>query len=538
MRSRLSRWAVLVIFGLAGASAAPAQMASPTLSDATVVTRGAFRVRGEVSWTRIDGVFGPGGRTVLPLGSSLTGIVDASALPLLSPGEAAARVLADDPAVVFNAGRITTTADSRIATVPLTVEYGLTSRITLGAVIPIVQSRSVVTTQLNGKADSVANVGTNPAGFHNSASALASNAAVATGLSTASDQLAQRIADCTANPAGAGCATIISRKDEALALVSASTSFALGVATLYGVSADLAGAAFVPLSGSAIQSAIDGRLSSLRAGFTSFGITPGGGTLVAAGGPAANAQLAQLVRDPAFGIGLDSIGSTEQTALGDVELSATALLFNSFGAGGGLRLRGAAAGVVRLGTGHPARPNRPYDVPTGDGQMDIEARGAVDAMIGRLLTTVAASYTVQTGSVESARLPGPPGTLSLLQYPIAGTTKLGNMAAVRVNPRFMITPALMVGALGVGAWRAADELTTSGTAPGGVTAPGSDGLTTLAGGLTISYSNLAADRGTGGRQFPAEIVFTHLETLTSSGAGAAKSYRDAIEMRFYLRDRR
>lgn len=508
------------------------------MSDATVVTRGAFRIRGEVSWTRIDGVFGPEGKTVLPLGSSLTGIVDAAALPLLSPAEAAARVLTDDPAVVFNAGRITTSADSRIATVPLTVEYGLTSRITVGALIPIVQSRSVVTTQLNGKADSVANVGTNPAGFHNSASALASNATVATGLSTASNQLSQRIADCTANPAGAGCSTINARRDEAVALVTASTNFALGVATLYGVSTDSPGAAFVPLSGSAIQAAIDARLTSLRAGFTSFGITPGGGTLAAAGGPAANAQLAQLVSDPAFGIGLDSIGSTEQTAIGDIELSATALLFDSFGAGSGLRLRGAAAGVVRLGTGHPARPNRPYDVPTGDGQMDIEARGAVDAMIGRLLTTVAASYTVQTGSVETTRLPGAPGSLSLLQYPVAGATKLGNMAAVRVNPRFMITPALMVGALGVGAWRASDEVTTSGAAPVGLTAGSSSGLTTLAGGLTISYSNLASARGTGGRQFPAEIVFTHLETLNSSGAGAAKTFRDAIEMRFYLRDRR
>lgn len=505
------------------------------MSDATVVTRGAFRVRGEVSWTRIDGVFGPGGRTVLPLGSSLTGIVDAAALPLLSPAEAAARVLADDPAVVFNAGRITTTADSRIATVPLTVEYGLTSRLTLGAVIPIVQSRSVVTTQLNGKADSIANVGTNPAGFHNSASALAANATVATGLNTASSQLAQRIADCTANPAGTGCATINSRRDEAAALVSASSSFALGVATLYGISTDLPGAAFVPLAGSAIQSAVDARLASLRAGFTSFGIAPGGGALVAAGGPAANAQLSRLVSDPDFGIGLDSIGSTEQTAIGDIELSATALLFNSFGAGGGLRLRGVAAGVVRLGTGHQARANRPYDVPTGDGQTDIEARGAVDAMIGRLLTTVAASYTVQTGSVETTRLPGATGALSLLQYPVAGTTKPGNMAAVRVNPRFMITPALMVGALGVGAWRAADEVSM---AAGGPTSGSADGLTTLAGGLTISYSNLATASGTGGRQFPAEIVFTHLETLTSSGAGAAKSFRDAIEMRFYLRDRR
>ena len=63
-------------------------------------------------------------------------------------------------------------------------------------------------------------------------------------------------------------------------------------------------------------------------------------------------------------------------------------------------------------------------------------------------------------------------------------------------------------------------------------------LTTYLGGLTVAYSNLASASGTGGKQFPAEIVFTHLETLGASAAGAEKGYRDSIEMRFYLRARR
>ena len=59
-----------------------------------------------------------------------------------------------------------------------------------------------------------------------------------------------------------------------------------------------------------------------------------------------------------FGIELDSLGTTEQTAIGDVELSVTSLLFNSFGNGRRLAMRGVVAGVVRLGTGHAARANR------------------------------------------------------------------------------------------------------------------------------------------------------------------------------------
>jgi hypothetical protein len=98
----------------------------------------------------------------------------------------------------------------------------------------------------------------------------------------------------------------------------------------------------------------------------------------------------------------------------------------------------------------------------------------------------------------------------------------------------MITPALMVGALGVGSWRAGDEVTITGAAAPGAAFGNTAPLTTFAGGLTISYSNLASTSGVGGQGFPAEIVFSHLETLTASAAGAAKTYRDAIELRFYL----
>ncbi|HET9425989.1 MAG TPA: hypothetical protein VFO55_11505 [Gemmatimonadaceae bacterium] len=534
---RFSPRALLVLFVVTGASSAGGQMASPTMSDATVVTRGAFRVRGEVRWTRIDGIFGPGGKEVLPLGASLTGDVGVTMLPLLTNAETAARVLAADPAISLSAGRLTTSVDSRIATVPITAEYGLTSRITLGAVIPIVQSRSVVTSQLNGRSDSTANVGTNPAAFHGSAAAYGANATVANGIISARDQLEQRIAQCAANPVATGCSTINSRAAEASALVASSSSFAQAIGSLYGVSNDQPGAVFVPLTGSALQAAIEARLAGLRADFTSFGINGGSGSPTPAGGPAANAQLDRIVRDADYGIELDSIGTTEQTAVGDIELSITGLLFNSFGSTSRVRLRGAAAGVVRLGTGHPARPNRPFDIATGDGQTDLEVRGALDVMTGRLLTTLAGTYTVQTGSVATTRLPTTMAPMFLLDIPVAGSVKPGNMAAVRINPRFMITRALMVGALGVGSFRAADEVTMTGFAPGGVTF-GNGSLTTYAGGLTISYSNLASATGVGDRRFPAEIVFSHLETLSASAAGAEKLYRDSIELRLYLRTRR
>jgi hypothetical protein len=521
------------------ASLAGAQLTSPTMSDATIVSRGAWRFRGNVEWARIDGVYGPGGSTLVPLGSSLTGDLDVNALPLLGTGQDAAQAMTGDPSLHFTAGQLTTSADSRIVSVPLSLEYGLTRRITVGVSVPIVQSRTIVTSQLNGPRDSTANVGTNPAFFHGSAAAYGANASVATALAQAQAQLQSRLVSCSLNPAGAGCAAVNGRQAEADALMDATASFVLGIDQLYGTSSDDApGAPFVPIAGSAPQNAIDAKLASLRTDYASFGVSAGAGALAAAQAPAANAQFDSLITKVDFGIELDSLGSTQQTSVGDIELSARALLFDNFAAANGPRLRAAAEGVVRLGTGRPARPDHPYDVPTGDGQTDLEVRGAMDALTGRFLTTVAGTFTLQTGSVATTRLPALPGAFFGLDFPVAGSIKYGNMASLRVNPRYLITPALMVGALGVGSWRGADEVTVTGFNPGGTGFGNPNALTTLAGGLTIAYSNLASATGIGGRNFPAEVVFSHLETLTASAAGARKASRDAIELRIYLRARR
>jgi len=403
-----------------------------------------------------------------------------------------------------------------------------------------VQSRSVVAWQLNGKGDSSANVGANPAAFHGNPAAYAANATVATGLTTARAQLAQQLSDCVLNSTAPGCSALLARSAEANALISATNTFTNAVGRLYGVSpTGLSGSPFVPIVGSPVQTAIDTRLASLRASYSSFGVNAGSGALAAAQAAAANEQFQTLVQSDQYGIGLDSIGTTEHIALGDIELSATALLFNGFGSTAPVKMRAAAAGVVRLGTGHPARPNRPYDVPTGDGQMDLEVRGALDALVGtRLLTTIAGTFTLQTGSVATTRLPNQPGDFFGLDFPVDGIVKYGNMASVRLNPRFLLTPALMVGALAVGSYRGADQVTVIGFNPNDLVFGNPNSLTTYSGGLTVSYSNLASANGTGGPSFPAEILYSHLETLGASAAGAEKGYRDVLEMRFYLRTRR
>jgi hypothetical protein len=535
--NRAARIAALIVLP----AIAHGQMVSPTMSDATVVARGGVRFGALTEWTRFNALFGPDGKTTIPLGASLSGNLDASAFPLLESLQPAAQTLARAPALQLGIGTLRTTADSRIATVPFSVEYGLTRRITVGINVPVVQTRTVITTQLNGRTDSTANLGVNPAGFFFQSAAFTANAQVTSGIEGARNALIIQMAHCGIAPTDPGCPALNARAAEASALTADAGSFAQAARALYGVSASDPGAPFAPRAGSAMQQAIDNHLSDLRSGFSSFGLSAGSGSFATAKGFAANAQLQELLSDPRYGIGIDSVGTTTQLAIGDVELSVASQLFNSFpdSVMGGLHWRGTVAGIVRVGTGHPARGSRPLDIGTGDGQTDVEARAAVDLMIGkRVLTTVAATYTQQLGSVAYERLPNSPGSSFVLGEPVAGSIVLGNMAAVRFNPRFLITRGWMVGGLFNAYYRGADQVTVTGVPSAGATYGNPNATTTWADGLTISYSNLATRAGTGDARFPAEVCFSHIETVGSTAAGPVKSNRDALELRIYFRARR
>jgi hypothetical protein len=516
------------------------QMVSPTMSDATVVARGSLRLRGQIEWTRYDAIFGPGGKGTLPIGSALSTALDVVALPLLEQAQLAVQTMTGTPSLQLNVGTLTTTADSRIATVPVSLEYGLTSRITLGVMVPLIDTRTVVTTQLNGRKDSSANVGVNPAGVlvNGTGAAFAANGQVTSGLSSATAALVARLRACTPSSTSNVCNA---GRADAQALVADASSFTAAATDLYGISATQPGAPFIPLAGGPIQQAIDAHLAAIRSAFTSDSIPSGNGALVGAKGFGANTQLQQLVNDAQFGIGLDSIGTTEQLSVGDIELSLTAQLFNSFSdsLSGGLKWRGAFEGVVRLGTGHRARENRPFDIGTGDGQTDLEVRGAVDLLVrDRVLTTVAGTYTQQLGSVAFQRLPSSPEFIFALDDPVSGTIKPGNMAALRVNPRLLLTRGLMVGGLFMVTHRGADQTQVTGGSSSDAAFGNPNSANTWAGGLTISYSNLATQSGTGNARFPAEVQFSHLETLGATAIGPEKASRDAIEVRLYFRTRR
>ena len=162
MHRRIVRrvWLLLLLWSLPRAplvaQLAPAPLPLSNTEDARMLPRGTFRLRALTAWTRIDAVYGALGDSAhgaRPLGT-LFGAHDLGAreIPLLSQAEAALRTLTGNSSLALDVGRLVTTADSRIVITPLALEYGLSNRLTIGVMVPVVQTHSTVLVQLNPRA--------------------------------------------------------------------------------------------------------------------------------------------------------------------------------------------------------------------------------------------------------------------------------------------------------------------------------------------------------------------------------------------------
>lgn len=498
--------------------------------DARTLPRGTVRLRVLNAWTRYDELFAPPGDTgarTRPLGSAFsTPSLGTSQLAVLAPAENALRALTGDATFRLDAGRLTTTADTRVVTTPIVLEYGVSRRLTIGAMVPIVQTRSTVSLELNPQGSSGFNVGANPA-RNNSASSLAADAAVHAALQRAFADLDAAIRSCATDPSAPICA----RQPEAARVRDTSAIFRDAVRDLYGIDA-ATGSPFAPLG--TTQTLIQQRLTAFDARLQSLlgqSYLPAAGT-AGATGPAALFQLQQLTREP-NGIALDSIGSPERLFIGDVEVSAAFLVADGFRDTVGRsapRLRALLRGAARFGTGKPADGLVPFDVGTGTGVTSADGGAVVDLLLfPRVLTTVAGRYTAYLGDAPVTRIPGADFALFPLGVPVPGTWRPGDALEVDATPRYLITKALALHGLYSFRRQAASRFTATGAA----TVPLFEATTQQRAGVGFSYSTLAS-YARGRNTIPLEITFSHLETLTSSTA-APKYTRDQIELRLYYR---
>lgn len=503
--------------------------AQPTTSlqpDARVLPRRALGARLLTSWTRWDELYGlPSGSSNNVAWSLNTDSLGTAAVPQFSESQTSIRSLSGLTNFRLTAGNLVAAADSRVVTAPLILEYGLTNRITIGAVIPLVETRTVVSAQLNPTLG-FANVGPNPT-LTNSV-ALANAAALVGSFRTAATQLQQNLTQCLATPTGAGCDVLLSQQSDVTALIQSTGAFTTGVETLYGTDATHPGQALVPLASSPAQHAIDTRIQGMVAQYGKFLPSASiNGSVVGAGGPPALRALQILLAS----VGYDTLGLVDRTSIGDVSLGVTDQLINSLtdtAATHGYRV--SVSGSFRFPTGQPGSRNRLFDVPTGYGQPGVQVGAAADAIFNRRYSgTAVGSFTKQIGSIDVARVPNAANAVFPLSDPMPGTYSAGNVLWLSVTPRVRISGYLTLNAQYMLTYIGADQYTPSSNGSG---VAGISSATAQAVGFGFAYSTVAVGGPTG--RLPVELKYSHLETITGSGGPVAKAMREQIAVRVFL----
>ena len=496
-----------------------------------MLPRGLLGVRIATAWTRYDELFGAGtsstGSTRNLAFSLATDSLTSTLAPQLGASENAIRTLSGAPSFRLTAGKIVAAANSRVVTAPLILEYGLTSRLTLGVVVPLVETRSTVYAQLN-PALGAANVGPNPGLFNNGL--RAGEAALVASFRGAATALSQRLAQCQASPTP-DCSALLSQQTAAQDLIQSTGVTANAIETLYGTDAAHPGQQFIPLAGSTAETAIETRITGLISQYQALlPSTVISGNVAGAGGPGARFDMQQLLAN----VGRDSLQHIDRSSIGDVSVGGTLELFDTFhdSTRTGAQARLAVHGGFRFGTGEPANRNKILDVGTGYGQSGVEVGAAGDAIFGRRLSaSVIGSYTAQLGTVNVARVPTGANLLLPLTVAVPGTYSAGNVVSLTIIPRWRIAGDFVLDGRYSLTNIGADQYTPVTSVGTGFL--GNDAATTHAVGFGFSYSTVGIGHPTP-RALPYEVSFSHMETIAASGGPTPKTFRDQVTLRVFV----
>jgi hypothetical protein len=417
------------------ASTALAQGSAVFGEDALILSRGIARLGIAPTWTRFDQRYRADG-TAEPLAADLTGdTLGASRLSALAPLQEQLPSLTGLSDVRVSLGRMRVDHDASILTVPLSGEIGIGGRLSLGVVVPIVRIRSQVVLSPN-PALNEGNVGINPA--LDDVDDRAQNAALLAQFASAVTALEALIAAC-ADPSNPDPRCPQARTPEAQELASGAAEFAGGLGAVYSGSTGL----FVPLANSALDSAIRARITSFAQSFGDFDITditssgPAGATI------AGYEDLQRILEDSAFGLRAQPLGARTRTSIGDIEMGAKLQLLNTvrrdtlqrYGSG----VRAAVSAVFRLGTGHADDPDDFADVPSGDGQNDIEARTYWDFSLGRhFMVGLIGRYVLQLPDREIVRITGPHQPFAAYWRRHEVERDLGDVIDAEITPRIAL----------------------------------------------------------------------------------------------------
>lgn len=531
------------------ASSAVAQSAGAPLShldDAAPIPTGALQFRIANAWTRYDERFAAGGGTT-PLGAELS--VDSlgvAQLPLLARAQSAIQSLVTDPALRLSFGAVRVGSNARIATTPISLEYGLTRRLSVGVLIPIVQTRRVAEATVTGDA-AHANLGVLAPTTR--AAAAAQNLAVAMAYQHALDSLTKLLAACPANPNAAGCAAVNANRADATAAQQGALSFvqtasALGTTpntTIVGPRASSTLATTIEARRVQLNLQLQQYLGADAGATTSVFTAPTDFTYRDLQGDRATGTLG-LLGGP-IGGGLDSIHTTERIGFGDIAIGARYLVFDRFQRDSAppprLQSRLMVGGALRFATSRADSAQSLIDIATGDGA-GVDVSSAWDLIVGRVGGTVGLRYGKSFGRTVLASLVGDPE--APFPYPLFGQRKrtAGDVFGLDLTPRLLITETLALdahyGLERIGA--------TTYDAPEGFSTPCANCLGADVGSVVSGATRTAQRLGWGFRYstvdayargrapYPVQVSFVRLATI-SGDAGLPNQTRDQIEVRLF-----
>jgi len=527
-----------------------AQSALSHTEDAIPIPGGWLRFSVGNAWTRYDSRFGENGG-VVPLGAELsTDSLGPRELPRLAPIEGALQTLTNNPAQRLTFGRLDVRSDARIVTTPLALEYGVTRRITIGVMLPLVQTRRTAQVRVNqratGDTTKTSNVGILPVTSRQTASAA--NLAFVTALTQAASNLTGLLERCAQDPTAAECNSVRGNEADAAAAAKRASDFAGAVSTAYGTTE--ATTIVAPLENSQLAKTIEAQRAALATQLATY--LPG--TTIGTLSTVATTEFSYVDLQGRQGIpgllgstlggGLDSLAPAERINIGDVEVRARVLLIDHTQRDSlpirGAQVRLAVGGIARFATSRPDTARNLLDIGTGEGA-GAEVRSALDVMAGRVGATIAARYGKSFARIVTVPLVGFP--VGGFPYPEFGevSRKAGDVFGLDVTPRLF-----------VGDWLAFEgeygmERTGAPTFTGATESPCSACIVTASSvlptettvqrlGFGVRYSTV--DSFLRGRaKYPVEVSYRHLETVTGD-VSAPKVFRDQLQLRVYYRVRR
>lgn len=552
-RHALSLRTLLAVGGvlLAGAVARPGTVQAQTVAglgdDAIPLPKGSKRFLISGLWNDWDAVYSPAGSgsaKTRPLFASLaTSQAGVAIFPQLVSAEEGVRTLTGQSAFALSLGALDAAGEVRQSIAPLGVSLGLTRRLSIRLLVPYVESRDVSQLLLN-RVGSTANVGINPAyASGTGAAARSANGAVLSQLDLARTQLSAEITRC-ASPTATGCDAIRANGAAAQALLVRAGTTRSAIASVYG-DATKGGAPVVPIENGKAQTAVKTTIATLRTDFAAFGITnivegaaPAGATTVYGPG-----GMTRIVSDTAWKLGYNRLGNTRRAGIGDIDLTASYLLFDSFQADQVRRLLTPARGVRsmltagwRFGTAGADRTDDPFDVPIGEGANALLVRSTTDLVLTKSFWMSATVRGVKPLSDEIAvALPYRTDANVFDAFTVGTATRsLGTRLELEVAPRlsigqfFGLSAAYLVRRWGADRYDGGDPA-SSAPLMSNMEIPS---RTMQAAAFGASFSTMAS-YVRGRSRFPAEVIYSHTIPVSGSGATLPASTSDRLELRVY-----